>query len=229
MKRLVETSSFVKGLGQPKLFAFALFQMFGYSQVQFVAQLRPPCRALRRIELQIIRDLIGGPGLWAPAELFYHLAANKLFPKDLKACDVLCRAAMLKTMLRSLPDWEDDYIELIISERGLYDALSFPNQQWWENLAVVNLKRASEEFHQESFEMLYGSVAMSTGQTVLTSRSVCMSSCYLACIISLSKSCFTTSFPDGLRWTSWRLLWHTQRLYATSSSRRCPHVCCFVL
>ena len=80
--------------------------------------------------MQTIRDLIGGPGLWAPAELFYYLRANNLSPKDLKAYDVLCRVAMLKTSLHALPDWEGNYKELTISERGLHDAFSFPNQQW---------------------------------------------------------------------------------------------------
>ena len=76
MKRLAEASSHIKMAGLPKLQGFDVFHMFGYSQLQFVAQLRAPCTELRRVELQNIRDLIGGPGLWAPTDAFMHLHSN---------------------------------------------------------------------------------------------------------------------------------------------------------
>ena len=99
MRKVLEASSFIKALGMPKIYSLRLMHMFGYSQLQFVAQLRSPCRALRRIELQTIRDIIGGPGLWASCDLFFHLRANDVFAVDLKAFDTLCLATLLKTAM----------------------------------------------------------------------------------------------------------------------------------
>ena len=145
MKKLMEASTFVKKLGLSKFQAFQVFHIFGYSQIQFAAQLRNPCRALRRVELQNIRDIIGGPGLWAPAEVFYHLKSNRIFPLDLKAYDTLCMATMAKTAIETLSGWEQIYEELSVNSRDDDDGFIFPFQNWWNNLGVVCLKRASDQ------------------------------------------------------------------------------------
>ena len=146
-KKVLEASSYVRGLGKPKFFAFSIFHMFGYSQLQFVAQLRAPSKAMRRVELQTIRDLIGGPGLWAPSELFFHLKACKLFPIDLKAYDTLCQSALLKTAL-TIEGWQEAHQGLHFERRGDDDLFSFPFPQWLDTLAVVNLQKVAEGFKQ---------------------------------------------------------------------------------
>ena len=146
----------MKGIGKPKLHSFGIFHVFGYSQLQFVAQLRAPCKGLRRVELQTITDFIGGPGLWAPADLFYTLKLNKMFPKDLKAFDTLCRAAMLKTAVQTLPDWRDVYKELNIEQRNPDGNIFFPFKAWWEGLSVVTLKRAVDAFDSREFARSLG-------------------------------------------------------------------------
>lgn len=70
LDKICHTSKFIKGLGLPRFFVFSLFQMFGVSQLQFVAQLRVPSKTINGVDVRVVRDLIGGPGLWAPCCLF---------------------------------------------------------------------------------------------------------------------------------------------------------------
>eukprot|EP00959_Pyramimonas_sp_CCMP1952_P171883 3591608-Pyramimonas_sp.AAC.1 len=45
----------------------------GHCEGVLLAQLRTPPRTIRRVELSVAMSIIGGPGIWAPINLFHHL------------------------------------------------------------------------------------------------------------------------------------------------------------
>ena len=97
VNKIVDAAKLIKSLGRPKLQGFFLHQMLGASQVQFVVQFRSPPRGLRRFELGAMRSFIGGPGLWASAEMFRNLKEQCGFPVSIQALGTLCRAVMIRT------------------------------------------------------------------------------------------------------------------------------------
>jgi len=154
MRKMLEASSFIKACGRPKLQSFIMFQMFGYSQLQFVAQLRNPCKRMRQTEIQTVRDLIGGPGLWAPLGTFFHMRSNNMFPKDLKSVDTLCLSTMLRTALQTVDAWQSVAHELDLAARNDDELHQFPYPDWWEHLAVVNFNKALRKLNRCDFAEL---------------------------------------------------------------------------
>ena len=103
--------------------------------------------------MQTIRDLIGGPGLWASSELFFNLKDNHVFPKNLLAFDTLCRASMIRAVVQSVTNWKEMDNGLSIQNRGLDDLIIFPDKKWWDSLAIVNIKKTFEECDSVSFDL----------------------------------------------------------------------------
>jgi hypothetical protein len=140
MANILEQARFIKSLGLPKLQAFLLYHMIGVSQLQFVAQLRSPPRSLRRYELSAARAVIGGPGLWAPLDLFHNLQSKCKFPVALKAFDTLCASVMWKTGLSMEASWKHG-IEILEQGAKHDDAyLIHPFEGWLQGCAVVKLR-----------------------------------------------------------------------------------------
>eukprot|EP00959_Pyramimonas_sp_CCMP1952_P090785 1900566-Pyramimonas_sp.AAC.1 len=78
------------------------------TKVLVLAQLRTPPQIIRRVELSVARSIIGGPGLWAPVNLFYHLREALGFPISLMAVDAICMSVMTKTSLVFSSEWQRD-------------------------------------------------------------------------------------------------------------------------
>ena len=140
MVRVLEIARFIKTLGLPKFQAFLLYQMIGVSQLQFVAQLRSPPKALRRYEISAARAVIGGPGLWAPMELFYYLKATFHLPVAIQAFDTLCESVMLKVRLSMDTVWKQSICTLQEASRHDDACMDHPLKAWLQGCAVFNLR-----------------------------------------------------------------------------------------
>jgi len=129
----------IRGAGLPRLMAFRSFLAYGVSHLIFVAQLRRPPKSFHELELQNIRDVIRGPGLWAPASFFYYLKDWGLFPCQLRAYESWCRATMLRTVLQTHWNWRELFKQLYDPSCLRDDDLFvFPYPQWKGRLAVSN-------------------------------------------------------------------------------------------
>ena len=95
---------------------------------------------MRRYEVSSARAVIGGPGLWAPLDLFHNLHTQCKFPVALKAFDTLCASVLWKKGVLMEASWKHG-IETL--EQGArHDDASFihPFKGWLEGCAVVKLR-----------------------------------------------------------------------------------------
>ena len=153
LSKILDAATLIKSLGLPKLQGLFLYQMLGASQVQFVAQLRSPPRGMRRFELGAMRSLIGGPGLWASAEMFHNLKEQCGFPVSIQALGTLCRAAMIRTAYCTVPDFQNGL--KVIAEGGMCEEASLlhPFKDWLDNCATMKLKEACDQFNVDEFRI----------------------------------------------------------------------------
>jgi exonuclease III len=140
MTRVLDIAHFIKSLGLPKLHSLMLYNMVGVSQLRFVAQLRVPPRALRRFEISAARAVIGGPGLWAPMDLFYNLRSKCAFPIAVPAFDTVCATALLTTAINMKNSWQWS-IQVLRDSSMEDDACPLhPMSDWLQGCAAFSLR-----------------------------------------------------------------------------------------
>ena len=141
MSKAVDMSRLIKSLGPPKFHSFVLHQMFGVSQVQFVAQFRTPLDEIGKREVCMIRNLIGGPGLWAECALFHNLTELG-FPVDIKSIVLVAEAARSRTALKlsSCMHKGIDGINYAVKDIDAFLTRPFPN--WKDNCSAAALSNA---------------------------------------------------------------------------------------
>jgi hypothetical protein len=156
LDKVCQLSKFIRELGLPKFFSLYLFQMFGVSQVQFVAQLRVPPKKIGAVDVKIVRDWIGGPGLWAPCNLFRNLKSVG-FPIEIVSLRVAARATLTRASLTTLKShrlWTD---RLDNSSHFLSDSayVHHPNEVWRDSCAVLELRKAVMDIHGSDFDLQF--------------------------------------------------------------------------
>lgn len=146
---LKSASRAIREAGLPRLKCFQSFLAYGVSHLIFISQLRRPPASILKLELQNIRDSIRGPGLWAPAKLFYYLKELGLFHCALRACQPLCRACMLRTTIQIGSDLRLVHHRFNDPQQlDGNDHFVFPFPHWRSRLALVNFHAVSTEFDQ---------------------------------------------------------------------------------
>ena len=150
LDKIRQTSKFIRGLGLPKLFAFSLFQMFGVSQIQFVAQLRVPPKSIDGVDVSVVRDLIGGPGLWAPCCLFRNFKVVG-FPVEIQSLKVVSRATMARSGLVALRSHQALACSLDSSIHCVSSYFIHPNKVWRDTCAVIEIQRAVKNITDSNF------------------------------------------------------------------------------
>ncbi len=66
---------------------------------------------------KVFHLVIGGPGLWAPLNMFYNLKEADMFPVSFKPFDAVCNAALLRTSIKLYEFWHSG--AKMIEEGGL--------------------------------------------------------------------------------------------------------------
>ena len=136
-KELLETAQMVKNLGLPKFHAMVMYQMFGISKVQFIAQLRCPPKKLHRLERSASRLVIGGPGMWTPTNMLSSLKSHCHFPSDIKDLRTLCQSIMLRSAFCTLDNWNSCFETACETKTDMESGLVHSFPEWWGVSFVV--------------------------------------------------------------------------------------------
>jgi len=126
-------------IDQPIFQAILMYHTYAVSVIQYVAQLRKPPKHREQQSRSGIIRIFKGPGLWAPASLFYNLREYFHAPIEIRSLKTLAAAIMARVCISRGSAVADAVNVIGIAKFQPGSVLVSPHLKWIDSCAATTL------------------------------------------------------------------------------------------